>query len=144
MAVPPLLKDQIDGGLELARRLQAAGFPLVARFWAYNDESERWRLHLAMPSYDRYDPIAAYGFVRRELEGMNSSEIDLDDVVVATPRDRRVSAVLAVRARHQAPVPIRVTGATLEGVYFDGAYIYPPIPGQPATSPTDSAHQSPA
>jgi hypothetical protein len=63
-----LVTDQRVPGRELVDRLKAAGFPVSAAFWYWDEEAQEERLAIVSPRTDETGPRSAYEQIEAVLE----------------------------------------------------------------------------
>ena len=89
-----LLPGVIDEGRRLIQALQASQFEFDAAFWLFGEESERWKMIIATPLYDREGPIKAYSRFTPICDVMDPPlRIDTTDVALEGRGDRLVKAL---------------------------------------------------
>lgn len=116
-----LVSANIAGGEALVRALDAAGFPVLAAFWRYEPESDRWRLVLATP--EAASPQEAYIRIGEIADAARIQTPDLAEVSLVPPTDLSV-ATLSRTMRIEGLSGVRLSKSMVDGVYFDDAYIY--------------------
>lgn len=122
-----LTLQMIDAGAELTRRLDDVGFDLVASFWLYTSESNRWLLVLASPYVTEAGPLKAYGRIREVLYN-GAAEPDLPMMLWdTTVREDDDPLIMAMRGAIKTRKKIdgrRYTESVINGQFIEDAYVY--------------------
>jgi len=132
-----VVREQLDGGERLIRRLVASGFNLAGGLWTQAEGDGQVYLYLITPEVEGRDPRIAYGKLAAtqkaiEQEGVHWLErIDQFGVKLIPPSRPLARGVLEEYRRYPVPTPTWRGGSILGPVYSDGAYIYPPSLFQP-------------
>lgn len=124
-----LTAPMIEGGRAAYLRI-CERMPVVAAFWLYLDDRNRWRLHIASPLVGEQGPLAAYRQIQIAVEeapgrqpyGLNALEVD--DIAAIDAGDELVRLL-----RRAYPGGVRSGGArayqiTIAGHYFEDVYLY--------------------
>jgi hypothetical protein len=125
MVVKETLTEEMKSlGASLIRTLDEAGWPIVAAFWYFESDYNRWKLMLASPRVNSEGSGELYMAVIHAFDALHLSRMNADYVRVVAP-DHLVVRALA-SAFH--------TGWTITGIPFsrqaidrsiiDDAYIY--------------------
>jgi len=123
--VKEVLTDEMKSlGASLTRTLDEAGWSIVAAFWYYESDENRWELMLAFPRLNSDPGIGPYMAVVHALKALGLSRIHLNHMRVVD-RDHPVVKALA---------SVCQTGWTITGIPFsrqaidrsiiEDAYIY--------------------
>ena len=80
-----LVKNLVDEGEELIKRLESRRFHVTAALWYYFDDLMRWRLVIASPSVEREGPLRVYNRIEEALTQMPAKELSLSDISVMRP-----------------------------------------------------------
>ena len=122
-----LTPQMIAAGAELTRRLDDAGFDLVASFWLYTSESNQWLLVLASPYATAAGPIKAYRRIREVLYN-SATELDIPmmlwDTTVREHNDPLVTALRTGLKPRKHVEGRRVTGSIVNDQFIEDAYVY--------------------
>ena len=128
MVPSALVKDLVDEGGRFLGQLKQDGFVVHEAFWVYDPEIDEWRLYLMTNPSDR-GGASLYKTARQSLHKAQPQSFDVDSVVISYPTDPRAAAVQRFQARRPAGVATNVRGQSIEGIYFDRAFIYPHASG---------------
>lgn len=116
-----LVSANIAGGEALVRALDAAKFPVLAAFWRYDPESDRWRMVIATP--EAASPQRAYIRIGEIADAAQISTPDLAQLTLVPPTDAAV-ATLSSKMRIEGLSGVRLSKSMVGGVYLEDAYIY--------------------
>jgi len=124
-----LTREMIDAGRALVGWARER-IEIVAAFWLYLDDGNRWRLHLASPMVAEEGPIATYRALQAMLDlrpgrqpyGLN--DLELDDVTVIEPQSELVRLWRTVYPNGVRAGAASAHGITIAGRHFEGAYFY--------------------
>ncbi|MGZ5443670.1 MAG: hypothetical protein ACXW31_08625 [Thermoanaerobaculia bacterium] len=125
-----LTDDMITSGLALTKTLEQVGWPVVASFWFYDWETNRWRLVLASPVVDEKGPTAAYGEVFAALD-VTRPAVSFESVWVVSPGDRSVRVLRSLSAEGRKLEGRHIQGL-FEGGYIEDSYVYRALPASAA------------
>jgi hypothetical protein len=110
-------------GASLLRLLSERRFPLRAALWLYLCEAEEWRLVLAVPKARAEGKLKLYKQIQSVL-AKGSDLLPLSSITVVDAKDPLVySAGPAVKVGNVGGH--KFSRGTINGRYFEGAYIYP-------------------
>lgn len=119
-----LVKDMIAEGARLLGALDSASVKVDAALWFYFSESEMWRLVIAIPIVEEAGREVAFRAVRQASE-------TLDPPVDLAPGGVRVVSrndpIIKALGGFHSPASLvgrRFGGTYVDGVVFDGAYVY--------------------
>ncbi len=123
MDKPFLVDRDIEEGRQLLRALDDADIPIAAAYWLYRIEKGRWRLVFA-PTLD-YEAAGGelVGIVHDLLRAGVAGDMTLDDVNIVSPLDPIATGLNQLRGSRR-PDEFRPTGAIVNGLSLDDAYIY--------------------
>jgi hypothetical protein len=121
-----LVTEQIQDGKRLTGQLRQDGFDVEGAFWLYDGEAGRWRLYIVTNETSK-GTAAAYKTVQRTIYKLQPIWLDPFEVTLTDPTDSRVAAIRDFHAKHPTTLATNVRRQYLGGVYFDNAYIYPPL-----------------
>jgi hypothetical protein len=129
-----LTEQMIEAGDSVTRVLDKSGWPVVASFWSFDPEFNRWRLLLASPEVDSRGPLDGYRRVDEALQRFYAAlhiaatvvapQLSLDDVSVISPNDKRVQVLANAFPPPNNLTPRRVHRTVIGGYYFDDVYFY--------------------
>ena len=80
-----LTEDMKNEGAALARALDEAGWPVVASFWYFESDYNRWKIILASPRVSSEGMKEAYGAVVNALKALNQSRAAVSHISVVKP-----------------------------------------------------------
>jgi hypothetical protein len=86
LVMAPLMPEKIAAGEALLRRLDEDGFPVVAAFWLFFEETNHWRLILASPEAKGGDPLMIIRKINALAESLGERRLAYD-VSVRKPSD---------------------------------------------------------
>lgn len=127
-----LVRERIDGGEKLIRRVRDRGLELTGALWARTDDDARDYLYLVSPAVENADPRISYREITKaqvELEdgGLDWAErIDPFGIKLISPRHPLANAVLEHYRDYPGPMPTWFHGAHLGSRLIENAFIYPP------------------
>jgi hypothetical protein len=117
-----LVKQLIEDGATLLKRLDKNGFPIRAAAWFYDPEKSSWKLVIVTSVADNPGPLEAYMKIQLAMNGHDLS-LSLDDIAVMSSSSRKFE-------EFKRTIEGVARGALLnskvspEGVAFDDAYVY--------------------
>lgn len=127
MASTPLVRSDIDAGLNLVRALDENGFAVVAALWLYNSDIDAWRM------------VIAYGGAKSEIEkrylaaatvvadwrNANPEQpiLELSKVRITSADDPLISG-LKPALRVDGLSEIRFSQNTINGIFLEDAVIH--------------------
>jgi hypothetical protein len=109
-----MVKQMIDEGAELLRKLDDGGIPVQAAAWFDDPEKLSWKLVIVTPVAELVGPLEAYLQIQKAMSGLKTS-IALDDIIAMGPSSRKFQEFR--RTMEGAATPS-------VGVAFDDAYVY--------------------
>jgi hypothetical protein len=127
MVATVLVAEDIAGGEDVVRALDADHVDLRAAFWFYLPDSDEYRLMLVLPLVDRQGPDAGYKTVDKTLR-KHRLDLSLLKISVIGPKYpvaralRR--AIGAYGAAAGAKRHIRLRREFSEGISIEDAYVY--------------------
>ena len=124
--VKEVLTDSMKrGGEELTRKLDEAKWPVVASFWYFVREHNRWNLILASPKVLSDGPKASYAAVNRTLSALRD-HFSLESITVVPPTHDLVRTLASAVQTDSGPAisGIRFSNNTINGHFIDDAYLY--------------------
>ena len=118
---------RLGDGQKLIERLVRNRFEIMAAFWLYTNDNDKWRLMLVSRTVDTEGPRASYGAVQRAFDELPDLQMDRTfDVTVLSPRKPLARGVLEYLKRDPSKGPKRVEQTLLGRVCVESVYIYPP------------------
>ncbi len=124
---------RLADGQKLIEQLVRDGLEIMAAFWLYTNDNERWTLNLICKGVDKEGPRNGYGAVIRAFDQLPDLRLDpVFDVTLLGPSQPLARGVLAHLKRHPGEHARRVEQTTLNGVYVESAFLYPPELLRPA------------
>jgi hypothetical protein len=114
------------GGEELTRKLDEANWPVVASFWYFVREHNRWNLIVASPKVLSDGPMASYEAVNRALGALHDDFASLESITVVPPSHDLVRTLASAvpTASGSAISGIRFSNKAINGRFIDDAYLY--------------------
>jgi hypothetical protein len=124
-----LTPEMIAAGPALLKALDDAGWPIVAAFWLYDLENNRWQLFIASPEVDEKGPLAGYQSVLDALCASTSS-LALENVRVASLTHQDVRAIRSLAGRYN--VEGQRLRTAIDRHWIEDAYVYRALPAPAA------------
>ena len=129
MAEESLVKEALTeamktGGAELTRRLDEAKWPVVASFWYFVPDDNRWKLILASPRVVSDGPKHSYEAISRALSTLRESFGSLENISVVPPSHDLVRTLASAIQTGWTISGIRFSKNTINGRFIDDAYLY--------------------
>jgi len=119
-----LTEEMKRDGAALTRALDEAGWPVVASFWYYESDYNRWKLMLASPRMTSDGAKEAYGTVIRTLDALRQPRSNVNHITVIEPDDPIVRA-LASEVQTGWTIGGKLhTARAINGRYIDDAFLY--------------------
>lgn len=141
MAERFLVEESIRAGELLTERLAGAKFPLVASFWLYSEESERWQLVLASSLVDQVGLKEAYRKVQAVLRANPELKpLTLNDISVVPPREGLVRDLRQTLGSASSVRGLRLGGTRVNNHIVDDAYLYRLAPLRSSSSTSRLQH----
>ena len=132
MAKTTLVEKDIEEGRKLLQTLDAAGIPVVAAYWLYELEWNRWRLVFATPLVETTGSTPIYRRIREMLESGAEGAGAFEDLAIVSLRDRVASGLHRIPGSDGVP-EFRLTDGVVNGLSVDDAYVYRTRPPEVAT-----------
>jgi hypothetical protein len=124
----PLVKEEIDAGRELVRRLDQYR-PVKAAFWLRESDDPHRYLYLASERSDAYPDDLSYDEMRRVEDELQSPDIDPFRIKVVGADHPLVRDAVETAEQFPASMGRRDGGRTFGNLFADDLYIYPlPLP----------------
>lgn len=137
-----LVREQIEGGEKLIRKLFERGFDVLAAFWGKTEYDGRFYLYLVAPQVDMLGVPSGYGEVSAaqaelEREGIHWMEqIDSFSVNLISPNHPLALGVLKRYREDPDMRPSLPRDTFLNSEFVENAFIYPPSLFQPVATAT--------
>lgn len=78
-----LVRELVEEGDRLIKRLESRRFHIAAAFWHYLEDLNRWRLVIVFSRLvDREGPLRVYMRIQEVLAEMQANELSLSDISV--------------------------------------------------------------
>ena len=124
---------RIGDGRRLIEHLVRNGLDIMAAFWLYTNDNERWTLNLICKSVDVEGPRSGYGLVGQAFRDLPDIQLDpVFDVTLIGPRRPLARGVLKRLKQYPYEITKRAEQTMLGDVYVESAYFYPPELLRPA------------
>jgi hypothetical protein len=117
-----LVKQMIDDGSKLLKKLDARGVPVSAAAWFDDPERLAWKLVVVTSAASNPGPLEAYLQIQIAMNGLDLS-FSLDDIVVMSPSSQNFERFRRIMEGVTQGALLHPKGSA-EGVAFDDAYIY--------------------
>ncbi len=115
----------IDDGERLLKALEATGEKVPSAFWLHDEETNYWRLILALTSADEEGPAPAYSRINAVIKKISAPfAIRLDDIGVWGPNESRFLRLRSLAGRGSDipwPFAFRVEPP---GKLYPGTFVY--------------------
>jgi hypothetical protein len=119
-----LTEEMKVAGAALTRALDEANWPVVASFWYYESDDNRWKLMLASPRVSTDGPKEAYGAVIDALDALHQPRSNINHITVITP-DHPIVRALASEVQTGWTIAGKLhTARAMDGRYIDDAFLY--------------------
>ncbi len=119
-----LTEEMKVAGAALTRALDEANWPVVASFWYYKSDDNRWKLMLASPRVSTDGPKEAYGAVIDALDALHQPRSNINHITVITPDHPIVRALASEVQTGWTIVGMLHTARAIDGRYIDDAFLY--------------------
>ena len=126
-----LVKEQIDGGARLVRRLRERGVEVPGALWARTAYDGKPYLYIITPEVDALGTIEAHGKVQDALQSLLDDsipweeQIDRFSIKLLSPSEKLAQGVLRRFTFFPNDPPAWHHDTTIGSAYVEGAYIYP-------------------
>ncbi len=117
-----LVKQMIEDGARLIKKLDDVNIDVQAAAWFDNPEKMAWKLVIVTSVASNPGPLEAYMQIQHAMNGLNLN-IALDDIVVMSPNSRKFEDFKRTMEGVAKGESLHPKGSS-EGVAFDDAYIY--------------------
>ncbi len=123
MATEALVDSRVEAGEQLIKQLDKRNFGIVAAFWLFYPEVDRWRLVIA-PKVEMQHVIESYLAVVRAMRELKipPEVLASDDVNLIQPYDPLLRGIAMFRIEGLSRV--RLKSNWLNGVYLEDALVY--------------------
>jgi hypothetical protein len=123
--VKETLTDEMKrDGAALTRALDEAGWPVVASFWYYEAEYNRWKLTLVSPRVSTDGPKKAYGAVIKALDALHQSRTNMNHITAIEPDHPLVTRLASVIQTGWTIGAIPFYRQAIAGEIVEDAYLY--------------------
>ena len=137
-----LVKQMIDDGATLLKKLDDLSLDVRAAAWFDDPEKMAWKLVIVGSAASNPGPLEAFMQIQRAMNGLRLN-IALDDIVVMGPNSRKFEDFRRTLEGVAKGAFLDPKGSS-EGVAFDDAYIYRWFETGPRPSPLGTPPPSPA
>lgn len=111
-------------GASLTRALDEAGWPVVASFWYFESDFNRWNLFLASPRVNTDGKKKAYGAVVNALKGLDQSRANINHLTMVAPDHPLVRSLASAIQTGWTIGGILFPRQAINGSIFEDAYVY--------------------
>jgi hypothetical protein len=115
-----LTDEMISAGHALVEEVRKSNLQIVAAFWLYYDEAERWRLVLASKRFNNEGPLALYRELDKLIYDKDRQEVFGIRLENTTFVDASDELVRALASANQLGM---IAGKRLPRSYFSGQYV---------------------
>jgi hypothetical protein len=125
MVVKETLTDEMKSlGASLTRTLDEAGWPIVAAFWYFESDYNRWKLMLASPRVSSHGRRDLYMAIIDALEVLHLPRKNLNHVRAVAPDHPVVKAFASAFHTGWTITAIPFSRQAIDRSIIDDAYIY--------------------
>ena len=117
-----LVKQMIEDGASLLRRLDETDVSVSAAAWFDDPEKMAWKLVIVTSAASNPGPLEAYMRIQHAMMGLDLT-IALDDIVVMSPSSLKFEDFRRTMEGAAKGALLHPKGSS-EGVAFDDAYVY--------------------
>jgi hypothetical protein len=128
-----LVKQMIEDGAKLLKKLDDLNIDVRAAAWFDDPEKMAWKLVIVSSAANNPGPLEAYMQIQRAMNGLGLN-IALDDVVVMSPNSRKFEDFRRTLEGVAKGAFLNPKGSS-EGVALDDAYVYRWLETSPRSSP---------
>jgi hypothetical protein len=123
--VKEVLTDEMKSiGASLTRTLDEAGWPIVAAFWYYESDENRWELMLAFPRVNSESGGESYMAVIDALDALHLSRTNINHIRVVGPDHPVVRALTSRIQTGWTITAIPFSRQAIDRSIIEDAYIY--------------------
>lgn len=119
-----LSEEMKQEGATLTRALDEAGWPVVASFWYYEDDFNRWKLMLVSPRVSSDGAREAYLAVIHALDALGQSRMILNHIRAIAPDHPLVTRLASVIQTGWTIGGIPFYRQAIDGEIVEDAYLY--------------------
>ena len=124
----PLVKEEIDAGRELIRRLDRYR-PIKAAFWLRESDDPHRYLYLASERSDAHPDDLSYPEVSPIVREMQSPDIDPFRIKVVAADHPLARDAMEITEKYPTSTGRRMGGSRFGNLFAEDVYIYPlPLP----------------
>lgn len=127
MASGSLMRTEIDPGINLVKALDQSDFGLVAAFWSYDSDLDRWRMTVAYdgPQTDRSEKQRQAIDVRADWRDAHPDQpiLDFGSVTVTSSEDPLVAGLRPMTPMNGVGEK-RISNRVVNGIYLEDAIIH--------------------
>ncbi len=126
MVITELTKELIEAGKKLIEELDSAKINVKAALWIYSQDTESWKLIIAIPGIDETGPRSAYRKIQQILtKTENLDELSLEDIVIVSPKKFDLLSFLrSVFKTGKKVSHIRLSNVIINGILIPDLLIY--------------------
>ncbi len=123
MAQEVLLEKDLETGRQLIDLLKRQSFNFNHVFWLFREERERWQLVIVSPLVDQKGFMEIYKGLVENIR--NASFVtEIRNLTLLSPNDKYSKGIDETLKKYPVGSDLHEKGIVLEGVYYDGVYIY--------------------
>ena|SRR5258706_1019440 len=119
-----LTEEMKRDGAALTRALDEAGWPVVASFWYYESDYNRWKLMLVSPRVRTDGSREAYGTVIKAIDALHQSRTNLNFIRAIAPNHPLVTRLASVIQTGWTIGGIPFYRQAIDGEIVEDAYLY--------------------
>jgi len=125
MVVKETLTEEMKSlGASLIRTLDEEGWPIVAAFWYFESDYNRWKLMLASPRITSEGNGNLYMAIIHALDALHLSRLNADYVRVVAPHHEVVKALASAFHTGWTITAIPFSRQAIDRSMIEDAYIY--------------------
>ena len=129
MVATSLVDRDIKDGETLIRQLDRDRFPVIAAFWFYYSEWEKWALVIGTSLIDKEGPLEAYrrlAKIMKKIKQSSKKQFTLESSRVELVKEKSHLPISLRKVINTGPgiAGIRFTNNSINGTYVEDAYIY--------------------
>ncbi len=119
-----LTEEMKSAGATLTRALDEANWPVVASFWYYESDDNRWKLMLASPRVSTEGLKKAYGAVIHALDALHQPRSNVNHITVIEPDHPLVEKLASAVQTGWTIGGIPFSRQAISGSIVEDAYLY--------------------
>lgn len=135
----PLVREEIDAGAELIKRLGADQTPVRVAFWLKPTDEPRWYLYLAADWVPHRSSTAGYKVVQKIVRAMDNEYLDLFKTKVISMNDPLTIAAQQFHQDYPSKSPSWYGNSEFGSELVDKVYLYPTELLEASTKPSVAA-----